>query len=224
MQRQTRRTPPLLLPFSLCVGVQQNPGMAVVCGRHSMRMITVKTMKCSYSDLKGHWHRNHCTTQMTGAMLGEELIYFKITQPGSNSSGSGTGCLAWQWGAFFFPQKTYKSIFANLSQAFDHSDLPCDTEEGSITLQHWEPDRLPGGRPITPWATGSPQALASSLDALQSCPVLTWKLWPVNISTGSSVFRIPHPSASSSICLINQLTLWFNDWSLHAGSRGLFHF
>lgn len=203
LQRQTRRTPPLLLPFSLCVGVQQNPGMAVVCGRHSMRMITVKTMKCSYSDLKGHRHRNHCTTQMTGAMLGEELILKSHSQAATALRVEPGAWLGSE--GLFFPQKIYKRIFANLSQAFDHS--ACPVRRASITLQYWEPDRLPGGRPITPWATGSPQALASSLGALQGCPVLTWKLWLVNISTGSSVFRIPHPSASSSICLVNQLTL-----------------
>lgn len=142
---------------------------------------------------------------MTGAMLGEELI-LKSHSQAATALGAELGAWLGSEG-LFFPQKIYKRIFANPSQAFDHSDLPCDTEEGSITLQYWEPDRLPGGRPITPWATGSPQALASSLGALQGCPVLTWKLWPVNISTGSSVFRIPHPSASSSICLVNQLTL-----------------
>lgn len=151
---------------------------------------------------------------MTSMMLGEEL----------SQAATASGVELGPWlgsGGLFFPQKTYKRVFANPSQAFGHSDLPCDTEEGSITLQCWEPDLLPRGRPITLWATGSPQALTSALDALQGCPVLTRKLWPVNISTESSVLRIPCPSVSSSTCSVNQLT---NDWSLHVRSCGLFHF
>lgn len=37
-------------PFILCVGVQQSPGMAAVCGGHSMSIFAVKTTKWDCPD------------------------------------------------------------------------------------------------------------------------------------------------------------------------------